>query len=216
MTELLMIGAGSFVLGLSGACMPGPLLTVTISESLRRGPWAGPLLVVGHGLLEASLVLLVLLGLGDWLQRPDVFAVLALVGGGMLFWMGGGMLRGLPRLSLCLNSSSPSRLHPITAGILVSLANPYFTLWWATIGLGYMVVAYEAGAAGVMVFYLFHLLSDLTWYAFVSGSVSLGRNLISDRAYRCLVGGCALFLIGFGAYFGWRGIVAVTGLKLVL
>lgn len=208
MTQLLLIAGGSFVLGLSGACMPGPLLTVTISETLRRGPWAGPLLVLGHGLLEGLLVLLVLFGFADWLQRPDVFALLALVGGAMLFWMGGGMLRGLPRLSLRLAPTEQARINPVAAGALVSLANPYFILWWATIGLGYMVVAYEAGAAGVAVFFLFHLLSDLAWYAFVSGSVSLGRNLISDRVYRWLVGCCALFLVGFGAYFAWRGVVA--------
>ena len=212
MLELAMIAGGSFVLGLSGACMPGPLLTVTISEALRRGPWAGPLLVLGHGLLEALLVVLVLFGLGEWLQRTEVFALLALTGGGLLLLMGGDMLRGLPRLSLTLNPGEQARLHPIAAGALVSLANPYFLLWWATIGLGYMVVASQAGTLGVAIFYLFHILSDLAWYALVSGSVSLGRNLISDRAYRWMVGCCAVFLVGFGGYFGWRGILAISSL----
>lgn len=212
MMELAVIAGGSFLLGLSGACMPGPLLTVTISETLRRGPSAGPLLVLGHGLLEALVVVLVLAGLGDWLQQPRVFAALALVGGLLLIWMGSGMLRGLPRLSLELEAEQTASVNPITAGALVSLANPYFVLWWATIGLGYMVVAYEAGIAGVIVFYLFHILSDLVWYAFISGSVSLGRSLISNRAYRWLVAGCAVFLVGFGGYFGWRGLMTYVAL----
>ena len=212
MMELAVIAGGSFLLGLSGACMPGPLLTVTISETLRRGPSAGPLLVLGHGLLEALVVVLVLAGLGDWLQQPRVFAALALVGGLLLIWMGSGMLRGLPRLSLELEAEQTASVNPITAGALVSLANPYFVLWWATIGLGYMVVAYEAGIAGVIVFYLFHILADLVWYALISGSVSLGRSLISNRAYRWLVAGCAVFLVGFGGYFGWRGVMTYVGL----
>lgn len=211
MTELLFIAGGSFVLGFSGACMPGPLLTVTIAETLRRGPWAGPLLILGHGLLEGAVVLMVLYGLGDWITRPLVFSSIALVGGLMLVWMAMGMLRGLPGLSLDLTTTDEARLHPVAAGALVSLANPYFTLWWATIGLGYLVVAHEAGTIGVVIFYLAHILSDLVWYSFVSGSVTLGRNLLSDRSYRCLVGFCAVFLLGFGGYFGWRGLAAFYG-----
>lgn len=209
--NLLMIAGGSFVLGLSGACMPGPLLTVTIAETLRRGPWAGPLLVLGHGLLEAVVVLLVLFGLGEWISQPSVFATFALVGGGMLLWMGLGMIRGLPGLSLDLTTTQQATMHPVAAGALVSLANPYFTLWWATVGLGYLVVAHEAGTLGVIVFYLFHILSDLVWYAFVSGSITLGRNLISDRLYRGLVCCCAIFLVAFGGYFGWRGLAIFAG-----
>lgn len=209
--KLLLIAGGSFIVGLSGACMPGPLLTVTITETLRRGPWAGPLLVLGHGLLEALVVLLVLAGLGDWIQQPDVFGVIAAVGCLMLLWMGWGMLRGLPHLTLDLSGTAKSGLHPVASGALVSLANPYFTLWWATIGLSYLVVAHEAGTVGVVVFYLFHLLSDLVWYAFISGSITLGRTILTDRVYRWLVGVCALFLVGFAFYFGYRGVTALLG-----
>jgi threonine/homoserine/homoserine lactone efflux protein len=53
MLEYLAICGTSFVIALSGAMMPGPLLTVTISESPRRGMLAGPLLVLGHGILDA-------------------------------------------------------------------------------------------------------------------------------------------------------------------
>ncbi len=212
--QLLIIAGSSFVLGLSGACMPGPLLTVTINETLRRGAWAGPLLVLGHGLLEGCVVLLVLFGLGDWVLQPSVFGSIAIIGCLMLLWMGLGMLRGLPQLTLDLSGDKQSGLHPVVAGALVSLANPYFTLWWATVGLSYMVVAGEAGPIGVLVFYLFHVLSDLVWYAFISGSVSLGRNILTVRVYRGLVGFCAVFLLGFGLYFGWLGLVSFVGERL--
>jgi threonine/homoserine/homoserine lactone efflux protein len=208
---LLAIAGTSFVLGLSGAMMPGPLLTVTITESVRRGAWAGPLLVAGHAALEGVLVLLLFAGLDEVVRTPLVFSAVALIGGILLLWMGWGMLRSLPTLRLDLAANGDAAMHPLTAGVLVSLSNPYFILWWATIGLGYMVVAHEAGAAGVLTFYLFHILSDLVWYALVAGAVSFGRRFLSDRAYRFLVGSCALFLVGFGFYFGWRGMAALTG-----
>ena len=69
---LILIFTSSFVIALSGALMPGPLLTVTISESTRRGAVAGPLMILGHGILELALILALLAGLAPILKRDDV------------------------------------------------------------------------------------------------------------------------------------------------
>ncbi len=206
---LWSIAAMSFVVGLSGALMPGPLLTLTISEAARRGPQVGLILALGHALLEAVVVALMFLGLAEFAQKTGVFGTVALLGGGMLVWMGLGMLRSLPRLTVAVAAGSGSGLHPLLAGALVSLANPYFILWWATVGMSYLFVANEAGTAGVMVFYLFHILSDLVWYSFVGGAVGAGRRFLSDRIYRWLVGSCASLICTFGIYFGYRGVAAL-------
>ena len=58
---------------------------------------------------------------------------------------------------------------------------------------------------------LFPILSDLVWYSFVSGAVACGRRFLSDRGYRLLVGCCALFILGFGLYFGYRDALALAG-----
>lgn len=211
--NLAMIAGTSFMLGLSGAMMPGPLLTVTISESARRGMRAGPQLILGHALVEGALVILLLIGLAELVQRPEVFGVIALVGGLMLFWMGGGMLKSLPKLSLDLEpGEEQQRMSPVLAGGLISLANPYFTLWWATIGIGYLTVTSAQGWAGGITFYLFHILADLAWYALIAYAVSRGRHLLADRPYRLLIGGCALFLLAFGGYFGYHGLVKLLEL----
>lgn len=207
--NLAVIAGTSFVLGLSGAMMPGPLLTVAIAESVRRGPWAGPLLVAGHALLEGALVALLFFGLADFFRVPTVFVAVALGGGVMMIWMGWGMLKGLSGLRLDLSGGDDAGMHPLAAGAAVSLANPYFILWWATVGLGYLAVAHEAGLPGVVVFYLFHILSDLAWYSLVSGTVSFGRRFLTDRGYRILVGTCAVFICCFGLYFGYRGVLTL-------
>jgi threonine/homoserine/homoserine lactone efflux protein len=202
---LVTIFATSFVIALSGALMPGPLFTITLSESARRGFSAGPLIVLGHGILELVLVLLLMLGLAPVLQADQVIGTVGLVGAVVLIWMAVGMIRTLPSLSLQRLSSDSRSTNPVWAGILMSLANPYWTLWWATIGLGYILYAWKLGVAGVVAFFLGHILADLAWYAMVSYTVAHGRRFMSDRSYRVMMGCCALLLLGFGIYFGLSG-----------
>jgi len=100
MPSLVTIFATSFGLALSGAMMPGPLLTTTISESVRRGASTGPYLILGHALLELAMVAALLVGLAPLLTRAWVFAAIALVGAVVLSWMAVGMFRALPRLRI--------------------------------------------------------------------------------------------------------------------
>ena len=71
--------------------MPGPLLTVTIGESARRGFSAGPLLVLGHAVLELVLILALVGGLSIYLTRTAVTHTIAIFGGAFLIYMGYGM-----------------------------------------------------------------------------------------------------------------------------
>lgn len=211
----------ALVVGFSGAMMPGPLLTVTIGESVRRGFMAGPLIVLGHAVLEIVLVVLLVLGLARWLASDQVHTVIALVGGAFLVYMGWSMTRDAWRGRVSLNLNTPgnagppagksagaagpkvfgSGMHPVTAGILVSLSNPYFTFWWATVGLGFIVTSIAFGTAGLVAFITGHLLSDLIWYSLVSGAVAGGRRFMSQQVYRGVIAVCGVFLVGLGAYF---------------
>lgn len=198
------IFASALVIGLSGAMMPGPLLTASIGYTVERGFLAGgPLLVLGHAILELALVALVLAGIGPFLSRPKVGAAIGLVGGTVLLWMGYGMatsaLGGLTLASDGAAASLPA--SPVLAGVLISLANPYWSLWWATIGLKYIALSRESGRAGVAAFYCGHQLSDVGWYFFVAGAVALGRKAISDAAFRWIIGLCGSVMLGFGVYF---------------
>ena len=202
---LLTIFATSFVIALSGALMPGPLLTITLSESARRGFLAGPLIVLGHGLLELVLVLLLLLGLAPILKNDQVIGSVGVVGAVVLIWMAVGMIRGLPSLSLERVSKDSKHTNPVWAGTLMSLANPYWIIWWATIGLGYILYSFKLGLLGVAAFFAGHILADLVWYAAVSFTVAHGRRFMSDRIYKGVIACCALVLLGFAIYFGFSG-----------
>ena len=203
--SLIAIFSSSFVIALSGALMPGPLLTVTVSESTQRGAIAGPLMILGHAILELSLVLALLSGLAPFLKRDEVFVVIALVGGCILFWMAVSMFRSHSTLRLELTGEQQKPRNLVLAGILMSIANPYWTIWWATIGLGYILHSVKFGIAGVIAFFIGHIMADLAWYALISFSVAKGRSLFNDTIYRRLIAGCALFLVIFAGYFFYSG-----------
>lgn len=206
------IFATAFAVGLSGAMMPGPLLAYTIGDSARRGARSGPLMVFGHMLLEAALVAAVAAGLGTVLSSPRVVTAISLVGGAMMGWMGATMLRASRRISLDGDAGAARRgMHPVVAGIVVSLANPYWTLWWATIGLTYIAVGMKAGLPGLLAFFAGHIASDLAWYSFVSVAIARGRRLMPPWAYRGLIGLCAVIMLVFGALFLAGGVGGLCG-----
>ena len=210
LAELLTIFFSSFIIAFSGAMMPGPLLTATVSESSKRGFRAGPMLIAGHGILEMGLVALLLLGVAPYLQREGVFAVIAIAGGAILLWMAFGMFRTLPTLSLSLQAGKTDNHSLILSGILLSLANPYWIIWWATIGFGYILHSRQFAMWGIFFFFTGHILADLVWYSAVAAAVGKGRHLFTDVIYRRIMGTCAAFLLVFACYFFYAGLQKVV------
>ncbi|HPR30720.1 MAG TPA: LysE family transporter [Prolixibacteraceae bacterium] len=200
MLTLFTIFFTSLVLALSGAMMPGPLLTVTISESTRRGAVAGPLLIGGHALLELLLLVGLMLGLAPLFKNEIFFTLVAFVGGAIMLWMAWGMFQSLPTLSVDPNKTVERKGNLLLSGVLMSLANPYWIIWWATIGIGYIVHSQKFGFWGIAFFYLGHIAGDLLWYTVVSFAVARGRRLFTDRTYRILIAVCGTFLVGFALY----------------
>lgn len=211
-TTLLTIFISSFIIALSGALMPGPLLTVTISYSSQRGFIVGPLLIAGHAILELILVAALLMGLAPFFQMPAVFVVSAIAGALILFCMAFGMFRSLPFLHLSLEGNNTRKNHPIISGILMSVANPYWIIWWATIGLGYILYSWQFGLWGITFFFTGHILADLSWYSLVAAAVAGGRSFLTDRLYRGLIMVCAVFLVVFAGYFAYAGITKLNTL----
>ena len=204
MIAMAAIFAGSFTLALSGALMPGPLLTVTIAESARRGFLTGPLLITGHALLEFLLVLAVIKGLGPYLNSPLIIGIIAFFGGAVLVWMGVDMIRTAGNLSLEEKNSvgyTSQRPHLFLIGILASLSNPYWIIWWVTIGLAYLMAAIKFGLTGVILFFLGHISADFVWYSLVSFGISRGKRFFKDKSYQMMIRVCGVFLLGFGGWF---------------
>jgi len=213
--DVAVIFFSSLFVAYSGALMPGPMLAVVVAETPRHGARAGPLVVLGHGILELALIVALVVGLGPVLARADVQVALSIAGGAMLAVMGASMavavLRDSAQIDWDVDGDRKGRARTVFGGVVSSLANPYWSIWWATVGLGLLTKAYAVGVAALVAFYVGHILGDLTWYAAVSAAISAGRRWISARGYRVMIGVAAALLFAMATWFlasGLRGLSA--------
>ena len=184
--------------GLSGAMIPGPLFLYTVSEAFRSGQSAGIKIALGHLLLEAGFVALVMLGLRDLLGSTAVRTAALGVGRVALIVMGGMILLRVPRLSLSRRADVLFRWGPLAGGAFFSLVSPGFLLWWATIGASVLLRGALAGTQGILAVAAGHATADLGWCWLVAWSVARGRGCCTDRVYRAIMAVIALSLIVMG------------------
>jgi threonine/homoserine/homoserine lactone efflux protein len=205
--NLPLLFGSAFVVALSGALMPGPLLTVTVAHSPRFGWTFGPLAILGHAILELGLISLVFLGAGPLLKSGGVQAIVGLVGGAILIWMSWGMVvmaragGGTGTEKRAVEGSN----RAVWLGILTSISNPYWTLWWATVGLAFLTTAAKNGPLGIAVFFMGHISGDLAWYTLVSVGAARGKKFLGTTHYCRVLFLCAAILVILGVWFVWYG-----------
>lgn len=194
------------VISLSGVMMPGPMFAVTLAKSYKS-PWAGAQIALGHAIIEVPLILLIYFGFARFFENNIVQVVLSLLGGAMIIWLGVGLFRARADVA---EKGTDLPYSAFVAGILMSALNPFFLLWWATIGSMLIMKFIEFGALGLPVFIVVHWLCDLVWLSFVSVLIYKTRALWGKRFQQRVFIACGLVLIGFGVWF------IVSGVRLVV
>ncbi len=146
--------------------MPGPLLTYNMNQSMRVGIRSGLLLITGHAILELVTIVLLFLGAGAFLSTNIAQIVIGLVGGIVLVIFGISMIKDVIQGKAKLNVQEKGGEHSgglILNGIVISILNPYFLIWWTVVGLGLMLAAYSAfGIIGIAIFFAGHMLADFS------------------------------------------------------
>lgn len=210
--SLPLIFTTAFVVALSGALAPGPLLAVTISEAAKKGFWVGPILVLGHMIPEIVVVIALVKGMSKLMGSDLVSGIIGLAGGVMLMVMGTTIIlksRGavLPTSEQQVTQRTGTL---VLSGVLASISNPYWFMWWATVGTTYVIWSLKMGTSGVISFFSGHILGDLAWYALVSMAIASGRRIMSEGIYRGLMVGCGVLILGLGGYFAVSGFNFLT------
>lgn len=201
MNDVVLFLIQAVIISLSGVMAPGSITAATIAQG-TRSRWAGALISVGHGLVEIPLIAALMLGLHFVFEVPSVKIVIGLAGGLFLLWMGIGMLRQ------SRNPSAPSneniRSDAVAAGVILSATNPYFLLWWATVGLNLAVGAKALGLWALVIFAVVHWLCDLVWLlilSFAAFYTNKGAGLFGRHFQKGILIFCGGALLLFGVKF---------------
>lgn len=185
------------LISLSGVMAPGPMTAVTVakgSESHR----AGVLIAIGHGIIEFPLMIAIFYGFGYLVNLSYVKEIIGIVGGLFLLIMGIGMFRSISNAEVRANRHTHS---PIVAGILISLGNPYFIIWWATVGAALILRSAEFGILWFLIFALLHWLCDFLWCSFLAALSFRGGQFFGRKFQKYVFAICGVFLLFFSGKF---------------
>src|SRR4030042_1085741 len=148
------------VISLSGVMAPGPLTAITIGKG-SESPHAGGLVGIGHGIIEFPLMFFIFIGFGKFFNRHYVQEAIGFIGGLFLLFMAAGMVKNIFRKGGQPDSDMRS---PLAVGMIFSAGNPYFLVWWATVGAALIMNAGMYGTAALVIFMFIHWLCDFFWF----------------------------------------------------
>lgn len=197
-TDLIKFLFGAAVISLSGVMAPGPITAATLAAGVRRRH-AGMLVALGHGVIEFPLMALLVLGLGALFKNDGFRISVGLLGGMVLVLL--AVLTFMDLSKRNGNESPAPAANPLWSGIVLSAGNPYFLLWWATVGLGLLTTAQTFGLLGVVLLGIVHWLCDLFWLEVLSFGSFNGSRWFGQKAQTTIIIVCGSAMGIFGVLF---------------
>lgn len=214
MIEIFLL---SFTVGLSGALLPGPVLTFTIYKSLKdkKGYLSGLFIVLGHAVLELVLLVILLLGASLLFQNLIFLIILGIIGGSCLIFFGILTIKDVYNkryeieFNLKGNDVNSFKGNSFFGGIFYSITNPGWEFWWATSGIAlmYSLNISFSQPAGFLLFFIGHILADFVWYVPLSIFIFSGGKKLNSKVYKYVLLICGVFMIIFGIYLAFKTII---------
>ena len=185
------------LISLSGVMAPGPMTAVTVGKG-SESPHAGAFVALGHGIVEIPLMLAIFYGFGAFFSLPHVRTGIAAAGGLFMLVMGVGMLRALRTAEI---GSRRDARSPLAVGVLLSAGNPYFLIWWATVGAALISRSVTYGLIGLAALAVVHWTCDLLWLYVISTVSFRGRRSFGLTFQRVIFAISGVMLVFFGVRF---------------
>jgi threonine/homoserine/homoserine lactone efflux protein len=188
------------IISASGVMSPGPLFAANITHGLKHGSRAGIKIAIGHSLVELPLVILLGIGMLSLEMFPEFREIISVLGAITLFVFAFIQIKSV----LKKNKKTETKLKqgPIITGILLSALNPFFIIWWLTIGLKLISDAMVIWAfAGILIVFVLHIWMDFVWLGATAFLISKSKKIISNTNYRVIILALSIILIYFGITF---------------
>ena len=200
MEQFLEFAVLVIVISASGVMAPGPLFAANISYGLREGGKSGIKMATGHTIVELPLVILLGIGVFSLESFPEFRTIISILGAITLFIFAALQIRTILREKQV--SVKNSKHGSLITGILLSGLNPFFIIWWLTIGFKLISDAMLIWAfSGVLIMFGLHIWMDFVWLGGVSFLASKSTRILSNKNYKILMIGLSVMLIYFGITF---------------
>jgi threonine/homoserine/homoserine lactone efflux protein len=191
------------ILTASGALAPGPLFFATVSHGTKHGAKTGLIFSIAHTIVEFSLIMLLAFGLLTVASEPIVKTVIGLIGGIVLILFGIFQIRKyIISKPEELAEPKSSYKHLFLIGLAFTGLNPYFILWWLTVGAQLIIMALSfAAILGVVLMFISHVWMDWVWLTGVSYFAKKGKDVMTLKWYKPLMIIFGILLVYFGLTF---------------
>jgi len=202
-TPFLILG---IIFGISSGLIPGPLLTLVISETLKHGIREGIKISIVPLLSDLPIVLVTILILTRLSDIRPALGIISILGSIFLVY--------LAIESLSFKGSdidTETKPQSLKKGLITNLLNPNPYIFWLSIGAPTVVKAMDIGLLSASLFILsfyFSLVGSKIMVAFVTGR---SRHFLKSRNFIYTIRALGLVLLIFAAlflknglgYFGW-------------
>jgi len=187
MMEVLL---ASFAVGLTGAVSPGPMSASILGMSHKKPLISTVGLVAGHGIVEAGIIIGIIFGLSSLPFQTEI----ALLGCVTIIILGILQFLSEPEKKAARAEDAKA---PFAAGIILTLSNPYWWIWWLTFGAGFLALqpAYAE-------FFVGHISADLVWFGILALTASRSAVILGEK-YRWVVKGSGIAMAAFGILFAY-------------
>ena len=200
MSDIIEFAIIVIIISASGVMSPGPLFAANITYGLKQGTKAGIKIAIGHSLVELPLVILLGIGILSLEIFPEFKTIISILGAITLFVFAFIQIKS----TLKKNEKSETKLKqgPIITGVLLSALNPFFIIWWLTIGLKLISDAMAIWAfVGILIVFVLHVWMDFVWLGSTAFLISKSKKIISNTNYKIIMLTLSAVLIYFGITF---------------
>ena len=188
------------VISASGVMSPGPLFAANVMYGLREGKISGIKMAIGHTIVEFPLILLLGIGFFSIESIPEIRTAITILGAAGLFGFAILQIRAVTKEKFSIETKAGQ--GPFVTGILLSALNPFFIIWWLTIGLVLISESIQNfGIIGIVILFLFHIWMDYAWLFTIAAFSSKAKNYLSKRNFKIIIIGLSVVLIYFGIDF---------------
>lgn len=188
------------VISASGAFSPGPLTFAVINESFKKDWKIGLNASIGHALIEFPIILLISLGVLTIFENTFLKIFVGICGGIVLIIFGFMQLLEVKKINK--ENIKKSGKSGLLIGLIMSGLNPYFIIWWLTVGAKLIYDALNLlSMNGIIVLYFSHIWMDFLWLIIISYAAFKGKEFISTNFYKIIFIILSILLIYFGVLF---------------